>query len=358
MRAFGRWVVSVAVGGLASACGEPTPVGRSYAPLLDRAPQLVAANVPWRASLVGDGVVPAITVADGALPEGLVLHADGTIDGAALRPGQWSTFRVRTATPEGDELGMHTYGIGVSASAENGTPPRVDRVGDVVELSSAWPVPASYAFAWDDSLALAWPLAGGAALSARLVAPASGSFALYVGGGGMESHFAIATEPLSADVALVARIAWSGDGDLDLRVLSQSPSNETSAMTTTASDASGAWLVRHLVSATSAPGCEAATLSTLARPGRYALVVTKASGVDAQFDVQLSIRAVGGAVVAEHRERVMLSDVAAGTAADELASGRQSWGALGVIERSGEGVWTWLAPGHQGDPFGLDPGGE
>ena len=337
---------------LTAACAEPVRAPPSTARLRAVPPTIVDAGRPMSMDLLEEGLVPGLALTMGRLPTGMALDKDGHLSGTPTAPGERSTFDVEARSPDDLLLEQRTYTVVVSAPEVQSDPPPVEQKGKVVTFEHTWPQPVDRVLVWDDALKIAWPLGAEALLSGSVLASIDGRLSLHVAGPGWSGRFDYSLEPIDADTSLVAQLAWAGKGDLDLRLVDIG-SAELSQGSPEWNHADG-WVGRHALSAVQAPGSEALVLTDRLAKGRYALIATKADGTGASFIAQLGVRLRSGEVLAERQQVVLLSDRWTGPLADERSLGRQSWAALGIIER-GDDRWTFVSPGWSGDPFEGEP---
>lgn len=360
----GGWSARCTVGrrGLGSAlalvalvgCGaRPQVPVAAPGPLMALPPGLLSPDQRFSAPLVGEGGVPTLTLAQGQLPQGLEIRADGTLSGRPRVAGEHQQFTVAATGVDGEPLGERLYTLGVNASLTNlRVVPKATRVGDTLKFAHDWGRPIDQAFGWDPALQLLWPMQAGAGFSGRALAPIGPIFSVVVAGPDVEGSFALAQQPFDARLGIVVQLTWEGAADIDLRLLAEDAlqAPEVGAATPLL-ERSGTWVARHEIAEQVAPGAEAVTLSLDAPPGRYALVAVKAGGEAVAVRLFLAVRTRAGESLVDRRFEALFSDTATGSVSDEMQARHQSYRALGLVELGAAGQARYLAPALSRNPF-------
>jgi hypothetical protein len=306
-----------------------------------------------RLSLVKTGV-PVVALSFGALPAGLQLDPAGAIVGSPTQQGQLAWFTLTESDIRGDVLDERSYALGVGVDATNlAAPPDPTRQSDALLFDGmTWNQPLTSAYAWDPDLAMLWPLRADASLHGAALAPTGASLSLIVSGADATGNFPLTMAPCDARIATVAQLTWFANAGIELQVL---PGPELNAAPVTAMNTSmqvnGAWEVQHEIDEQVSPGPEVAAFASDVPAGRYALVAVKDAGTDVAVPLWLTIHQRNGTEILQQRFDGLLSDIAKGPVADEMAAHRQSYVPLGVLVVSAQGAITYDAPADGADPF-------
>lgn len=342
---------------LLPACDSDSPVSFAYAPLAPLSQALAEHGTPFEALVVGDGLVPPrVSVVAGRLPSGLRLDG-GRLVGQPLEAGEYQRF-VLEAYGAGDEvLGRRAYVVGVGVPGTNlADAPEPLRDADRVVFAEDWGGALDSAFVWDEALGLLWPLRVGRGAEGVVLAPGAGLLSFVVAGraSGLRGRFDLEQPPLDERVRAVAQLSWSGDADIDLRLVPETADlglTELSASTPEWEMSPGVWGARLAVSSDQAPAAEALVISSDLVPGRYALVAVKAAGASVSVPLWLSVRERDGDESADVHVEALLSDAAQGAVDEERASGRQSFRALGTLVVGDGGALRYQPPAASGALF-------
>lgn len=314
----------------------------------------------WYEARLAEGAA-VLSVEHGRLPQGLEVTAEGVLQGVPSEPGEISRFVLAMHSPEGDLLESRAYVFATAVDPSRLTagvaPPDFSRQEEAVSVSARPGLTISGAFAWDPSLQLAWPLRGGVRLEGNFLAGAGGGIDLNVAGPALRLRGRV-EESASFPVQAVAQLVWSAqsDADLDLVMVAADGTREVSAQGAVLDLGEGV-AARHLWDDAAVPGVEAVALSTGAPVGEYQLFVLRRSGPAVSAEAWLSVRDRSGHPLADERIRLLLSDEAIGTVAEERESNRQSWRHLGNLRIEADGAVHFTAA-HRRPPNAAVAAGE
>lgn len=335
-RRVGAWsrsglVLAVFVAGCGTEPFVPTGVPGALRPQF---PAMLQPGVPVELSLLTEGGSASVELLNGALPTGLELLQDGRLTGTPTVPGELARFAVITRSVLGEPLERRDFlaVVGVRATTLP-APPAALRLDDALYFHHDWGVTLSRAWAWDPVLSLAWPMRVGAGFSGSALAPAHGSMSVVVAGPQVQGHYVLGHDAFDERTQVVAQLTWAGAADLDLHVLppAELAGEELSAAAPVFLH-DGEWVMRRELVELTAPGPEVVSFARSLPPGRWALVVTKASGDAVDLPVWLSVRRRDGLILAERRIDALLSDVSSGLARVDVEAGTQSYKPLGMLE--------------------------
>lgn len=331
----------------AGACGVPEAGEREPAATFrDLSTVLVEPGRSMDLPIVGEGRVPELVVAHGALPDGVTL-VDGRLGGIPTTPGQLAQFVLEIRSPGGRMLASRAYRIAVGvASTTLGPFPEPTRTGDVISFHHDWGRPLTQAWGYDATLGLVWPLRVGAGFTGGMLAPVDGQYEVVVAGPGVQGRFQRAVPPADERLGTVAQLTWDEDVDVELVLLPEDAfgSGEVSQLAPVL-EQGGKWLARHELAEAVRPGPEVIALSRDVPAGRWELVALKRAGTPVEIGLWLSVRTRDGEPVADEFFPGLFSDAASGGLAAELTSGRQSFLRLGAVVTDGNGTVTWSRTG-------------
>jgi hypothetical protein len=338
--------------GTASCGGNNSGGGRTYEALSDIASAPLSPGVAVAIRLAGEGDLPVLALTYGRLPEGLSLGDDGFIRGTPRLQGEVRRFSIQSSTVYGEPLEQRDYTLAVGvAQTTLAMPAQPTRQDDALTFDGlTWNRPLRSAFVWDPTLSLLWPLSGTSVLAGRSMASPGEQLDLVVAGSDAQGRFELKQNSIDPRLQTLTQLTWDGDSDIDL-VMIPEPSLSTAALTKDNPnfERSGAWMARHNLASTTAPGPEVVSFAEDVPVGRYALVAMKRSGGDIRTQLWLTIKARSGQTLVERRFDSLFSDVAVGTFADEVAAGRQSYKLLGSVAVTASGA-AYVLP-----PTGVDP---
>ncbi len=333
--------------------GADKPLPPPTAELVPLASPLVSPFVAVQGSVVSDGVPPVVSLTAGALPDGITLDGNGTLQGMPTVVGQWRRFTVQAKSKDGVPLGTESYLLAVKVPDTTlARAPAVSQNEDVLSLSGGWGTTIDTAWAYDPQWNLLWPLEAGTQVSGEALASSGGALVLYVAGAAGHGAFDVVAKPSDPRIGVIAELTWSGDADLDLRLLvgPKLGGAEVNARTPTFV-ADGAWQAKLELSSASNQGAEAVVLADSAPRGRYAIVAARAGGSDIEVPAWLSLRKRDGTVLAERRFDLILSDLASDSIAQDVAGGKQSFSCLGLLTVGADGEVSYSAAPPSTDPF-------
>lgn len=347
--------VVVCLTGLAlAACqGAPETPGFGWDGFAETRPELIDPGRTFAAEFARGREV-ALGVVSGALPTGVRLGDDGILRGSPVEAAILSRFCVEARSPDGVPLGTRCTAIGTGAYRSTLAAPMTPvATGDRLDLTWQAGRDIERGFAFDPRLRLFWPLSSGSPATGAALASPDGVLEMVARTAGGEGRNVVPTPRLDDRAQVVVQLLVEGDAAIELQLL---PEPDLAAPAVTAAqpvlEKDGTWLARQAIAS---PLAQAVLLSDAAPTGRWAMVAVKKGGSATRIPLWLSVRMRDGTSLAETRFDVRLSDVAQGEAMDELAAGRQSVKALGVIDTR-DGAVKVLAPARTGGPFDVAEG--